>query len=499
MSIFTRLFSGASVSEMRDKLAALDKSQAIISFKLDGTILDANDQFLAAMGYTLAEVKGKHHSIFVEPAYKASPEYREFWASLGRGQFQAAEYKRLAKGGREIWIQASYNPILDKKGRPYKVVKFATDITEGKLRCANWEGQIAAINRSNAVIEFNLDGTIIHANDHFLNAVGYTLKEIVGQHHGMFVEPAHRASVEYRSFWDSLRRGEFHVAEFKRVGKGGKEIWIQASYNPILDMNGKPFKVVKFATDITQQVIDRQRKTRIQHEIDVDLDTIARGVSNANQQASTAASASHQASSSVQAVAAGAEQLAASVTDISRQVSQASQISSQAVDQAKRTNEKVSGLAAAANKIGVVVALINDIASQTNLLALNATIEAARAGDAGKGFAVVASEVKNLANQTAKATEEIGGQIAEVQGASKEAITAIGTIGETITKINDISSNIAAAVEQQSAATREISSNMQSAASGVQNMSDAMNEIAGATGQIDLSTKKVREASRALA
>lgn len=242
------------LSELKGQIEAINKAQAVIEFSLDGKVLHANDNFLNTLGYTLAEIKGQHHSLFVEPAYSASPEYRLFWDKLGRGEFDAGEYKRIGKGRKEIWIQASYNPVMGIDGKPYKVVKYATDITQSKLQAADFAGQLGAISKAQAVIEFSLDGKILHANDNFLNTLGYTLAEIKGQHHSMFADPVYRASPEYRVFWDKLGRGEFDAGEYKRIGKGGKEIWIQASYNPIMDMNGQPFKVVKYATDVTAQV-----------------------------------------------------------------------------------------------------------------------------------------------------------------------------------------------------------------------------------------------------
>jgi methyl-accepting chemotaxis protein len=484
--------------ELKSKLAALDKSQAVIEFNMDGTIITANENFLKTMGYTLDEIQGQHHSMFVEAAEKASAGYREFWASLNRGEYQPAEYKRVGKGGKEVWIQASYNPMLGRTGKPHKVVKFATDVTARKLARADNEGQINAINKSQAVIAFNMDGTIITANENFLVTLGYGLPEIQGKHHRMFVEPAEGESAAYREFWASLNRGEYQAAEYKRVGKGGKEIWIQASYNPILDLNGKPFKVVKFATDITRQVQDRMRRAGIQKNVDADLGEIDRSISTANEQAASAASASVQTSANVQAVASGAEELVASIAEISRRVSDASKISAQAVDQGTRTNETVTGLTTAASRIGEVINLINSVASQTNLLALNATIEAARAGEAGKGFAVVAAEVKSLANQTTKATEEISGQIAAVQGATGDVVKALEEITTTINTINEISSTIAAAVEEQNAVTRDMSSNMQTAASGVETITQGMKQIAEATRSATGLTRKVKEASQAL-
>ncbi len=484
--------------ELQAKLDALDKSQAVIEFNMDGTVVTANPNFLGAVGYSLEEIQGKHHSMFVSDQEKTSTAYRQFWEALNRGEFQAAEYKRIGKFGKEIWIQATYNPILGSNGKPYKVVKFCTDVTKRKMQTADYEGQIAAIGKSNAVIEFNMDGTVITANANFLGAVGYSLEEIRGQHHKMFVSDQERNSTAYRQFWEALNRGEFQAAEYKRIGKGGKEIWIQASYNPIFDLSGKPFKVVKFCTDITKQVQDRIRKAAIQKTIDEDLGLIANAIAQTTDQVGSAASSSSQTSTNVQAVASAAEELVSSVKEISRRVDEAAQITNKAVDQGRRTNDIVTGLAASADRIGQVVNLINTIASQTNLLALNATIEAARAGDAGKGFAVVATEVKALASQTAKATAEIAAQITTVQSGTNEAVAAIKEISDIIGTINDISTGIAAAVEQQGAVTQDISANMQTAAAGVQLITENMGKIAEATRSANQSTQKVKDASVAL-
>jgi methyl-accepting chemotaxis protein len=469
-------------------LAALDKSQAIIEFKPDGTIITANANFLNAMGYTLEEIKGKHHSMFVEPGYRDSAEYRDFWARLGRGEYQAAQYKRIGKGGKEVWIEASYNPLLTRSGKTFKVVKFATDVSKQKSEYADLLGKVEAIGRSQAVIEFNLDGTIVSANENFLSTLGYTLAEVKGRHHSLFVEAAYRDSAEYRAFWQKLGRGEYDAGQYKRIGKGGKEVWIEASYNPIMDLNGRPWKVVKFATDLTkrkeanlqlaQQFEDGvkslvQRVAQSAHHMETTAQSLAAAAEQTNQQSST--------------VSAASEELAASVTEISRQIAESSRVVGVAVNETSRSEQMVGSLVNAAQKIGEVTQIINDIASQTNLLALNATIEAARAGEAGKGFAVVASEVKSLANQTAKATEEIALQIKGIQDSSQTTAAAIREIGQVIQQVSEISTSISGAVEEQSAATKEVPANINGVSTAAQetgaSSSTVLNVAQALTGQ----------------
>lgn len=234
-----------------EKMAAMDKSFAIIEFEMDGTIVDANRNFLDVMGYDLNEIKGKHHSMFATEDYAQSREYKDFWEALRRGEFQSGQFKRIGKDGREVWIEASYNPISKGDGKPFRVVKFATDITDHKENMAKLHGQVEAIDKSQAVIEFELDGTIVTANKNFLDVMGYSLDEIQGKHHSMFAPGDYAQSQEYKDFWASLRRGEFQAGQYERVGKGGKQVWIEASYNPILDPSGKPVKVIKIATDLT--------------------------------------------------------------------------------------------------------------------------------------------------------------------------------------------------------------------------------------------------------
>ncbi|CAB1077595.1 Methyl-accepting chemotaxis sensor/transducer protein [Olavius algarvensis Delta 1 endosymbiont] len=243
-----------SLSDLSAVYQALNRVQAIIEFELDGTIINANEKFLGLFGYDLDEVVGRHHRIFCDPGYAESPAYSEFWRKLGQGQYDEAEFKRLAKDGREIWLQASYNPVFNEDGQPVKVVKFATDVTASKLQTAEYEGKVQAISRAQAVIEFELDGTVVTANENFLRIFGYGLDEIAGRHHRIFCEPGYAESPEYFEFWQKLGRGEYDAGEFKRIHKDGTQIWLQASYNPIFDMDSRPFKIVKFASDITQEV-----------------------------------------------------------------------------------------------------------------------------------------------------------------------------------------------------------------------------------------------------
>ncbi|WP_407177628.1 PAS domain-containing protein [Bradyrhizobium sp. STM 3562] len=418
--------------ELAAEVAAAGKAQAVIEFNMDGKVITANENFLRVMGYTLAEIKGKHHSMFVEPSYRDSMAYRDFWAKLNRGEYDAAEYKRIGKGGKEVWILASYNPLLDQDGKPFKVIKFATDVTATKLRNADLAGQIAAIGQSQAVIEFNMDGTVITANENFCKALGYSLSDIKGRHHSMFVDPAERDSAGYRDFWAKLNRGEFQSGEFKRIGRGGRDVWIQATYNPILDLNGKPFKVVKYAAETTAQVIARLQGEKVSGMMDQ--------------------------------VAAGAEELNTSVREISEAMTKSKDTAATAVDRVEVADQQAQRLSAAAESMRSIVQLIGDITGQINLLALNATIESARAGEAGRGFAVVAAEVKNLANQAKQATDKIDQEIGNLNGISGDVVGALVSIKKAIQDVAEYVNSTAAAVEEQSAVTSEMSTNMQRAA-----------------------------------
>ncbi len=762
------------------QVAAIRKAQAVIEFTMDGIITDANDNFLKAMGYTLGEIKGKHHSMFVTEADRHSAEYKSFWEKLNRGEYESGEFKRIGKGGKEIWIHGSYNPILDASGKPFKVIKFATDVTEQKLATANFVGQIEAINKALATIEFTMDGTVVTANDNFLNALGYSLNEIKGKHHSMFVEESFRESTGYREFWAKLNRGEYQAAEYKRIGKGGREVWIQASYNPILDLNGKPCKVVKYATDITPQklalnamladaamlskaavegklatradaskhhgdfrkvvegvnatldavigplkvaadyvdkigkgqippkitdnysgdfntiknnlnacidglaglqegteiagrmalndytkavstnyvgifadlangingVRDRVRHLvatmkkvaegnledlgeykkvgrrseqdelmpaliammsniegliadaaklssaavagklstradatkhsgdfrKIVEGVNATLDAVigpvqeaggvlkkiaagdltaqvignyqgdhadikndinamtealrasmrsiadnARSLSSASEeltatsqqmsanaeetsaQANVVSASAEQVNKNLQTVATGTEEMSASIKEIAKNAHESAKVATAAVKVAEDTNQVVTKLGDSSTEIGQVIKVITSIAQQTNLLALNATIEAARAGEAGKGFAVVANEVKELAKQTAKATEDISRKIEAIQGDTKGAVGAIGQISSVIKQVNDISNTIATAVEEQNATTNEMARNVGEAAKGSGEITKNISGVAEAAKSTTHGANDSLKASQALA
>ena len=491
------------------QIDAISRSQAVIEFDINGNILVANDNFLATVGYSLDEIQGKHHRIFVTKQERESEEYQAFWKKLAEGQFYSGEFHRIAKDGSDIWIQATYNPILDINGNAVKVVKYASNITEQKVKNAYFEGQLAAIGKSQAVIEFNMDGIIQHANENFLTTVGYTLDEIKGKHHSMFVDPAHRASPEYAAFWEALRSGTFSSGEYRRLGKNGKEIIIQATYNPILDHNGKPFRVVKFATDITgrTQAVDEIKHVitkltegdltvNIEHALDGDFAVLGEAINRfINEMRSTITSINE----AVETINVASGEIATGNADLSsRTEQQASSLEETASSMEELTGtvklnaenaEQANGLAAQASKIATeggqvigevvktmtqindsaqeisdIIGVIDGIAFQTNILALNAAVEAARAGEQGRGFAVVASEVRNLAQRSAEAAKDIKELISDsvnkIASGNELVVKSGDTMAEVVTsikRVNDIMSEIAAASAEQAAGIEEVS------------------------------------------
>ena len=500
----------AEMLDLQAQIAAINRSQAVVEFTLDGKVLTANENFLRVVGYTLDEVRGQSHGLFVDPASRASADYQQFWEALRRGEFLSGQFRRTAKGGREVWLQASYNPILDADGKPFKVVKYATDVTEQRLARANSEGQLAAISKSQGMIEFGLDGKLLNASQNFLNVIGYRLDELRGQHHGMLVEPAYRSSDEYRLFWAKLARGEHDAAQYKRVGKGGREIWIQASYNPILDLNGIPFKVVKFATDITdqvrtaealrlavsqvQEVVSSAKDNDLTRRVSLDgksgdigslctgvnglIDTMVDMITAVIEASSTISTAAREIAmgntdlsqrteeqaSSLEETAASLEELTSTVRQNADNAQQANKLASSASEVATKGGAVVSqvvgtmgDITAASRKISDIIGVIDEIAFQTNILALNAAVEAARAGEQGRGFAVVAAEVRNLAQRSANAAKEIKALISDsgqrVETGSHLVASAGRTMEEivvSVKRVTDIMAEISAASQEQS-------------------------------------------------
>ncbi len=577
-----RLIAEANLTELADlkakahdlegQLQAVHQTQAVIQFDLSGNVITANENFLRATGYTIDEIRGRHHRIFCEPSYASSPDYERFWAALNRGEAQNGDIKRIGKGGRNIQLRAIYAPMLDPQGRVTKVVKFASDITQAKEAEFDLQSQLQAVHKTQAVIQFELNGQIVTANENFLKATGYTLDEIKGRHHRIFCEPSYASGPEYERFWAALNRGEPQSGEILRIAKGGREIWLRAIYSPVADLAGRLVKVVKFATDITaaheaekEALASHEREqtqaAELKRKVDLMLDVVdaaARGdltkpipitgddsvgrlgqglgaffatmrqsmsgiagnattlgaaseelssvakemTGNAGEtttQANVVSAAVEQVNRNIQTVATATEEMTASIREIAKNASDAARVATSAVKAAETTNTIVSKLGESSADIGKVIKVITSIAQQTNLLALNATIEAARAGEAGKGFAVVANEVKELAKETAKATEDISQKIETIQTDTRSAVGAIGQISTIINEINGIQNTIASAVEEQTATTNEISRNVADAARGSGEIAQNITSVARAAQGTSSGASDTERASAELA
>ncbi|MDP3600914.1 MAG: methyl-accepting chemotaxis protein [Bosea sp. (in: a-proteobacteria)] len=547
---FSSFFGSASKSNAGEA-AAIRRSQAVIEFTLEGQIIDANDNFLRVVGYSKDDVVGKHHSIFLDATYASSEDYKSFWQRLARGEAFTAEFMRVGKGGRLIWLQATYTPILDRAGKPVKVIKFATDITAIKGLIANFEGESIAIRKSQPVIEFDLAGYILDANQHFLDALGYTIDEIKGKHHSIFVRSDDRRSDDYKRFWQKLGQGNYDAAQYLRVTKSGREIWIQATYNPILDALGKPYKVVKYLTDITtakpaqdmlsaaveetKGVVQASKSNDLTARVPLSgksgdiailcsgvndlLDTVTgilrtvaeisgqifHGTSRINADSHALAQRTEEQASSLEETAATTEELAASVKHSSQRAREATKQGQIANEIANRGGTIVADaivamerIEKASGDIAEIITVIDNIAFQTNLLALNAAVEAARAGDAGKGFAVVASEVRALAQRSSEAANDIKKLITNSEQEVAAGVKLVKGAGSALSEIVASSTSVAAALNDISSASDEQANGIEEVAKVVAHMDDMTQQNSAMAEQSLLIASQLHDATNAL-
>nr|WP_280640249.1 methyl-accepting chemotaxis protein [Pseudomonas viridiflava] len=385
----------AEVDSAKGLMGALEKSMAVVELDLDGRILRANDNFLTAMGYRAEELPGKTHRDFCEPEMARSREYADLWASLRAGKFISGTFKRVSKTGKSVWLEASYNPVIDAQGKVIKIVKYALDVTRKVMLENETHSKLNAVDRAMAVCEFDTAGHVLTANDNFLHVMGFSLTDIKGKHHKTFCEPTFVNSSEYTEFWRKLNHGEFVGGQFKRLGKHGRVVWLEATYNPVYDVEGKLYKIVKFASDITDRVEKQEAD--------------AHGASKAYHISAETEKVAEQGTLVIQETAREMRQIAENIGASARLVGQLGDRSEQ---------------------ITAIVNTIRGIADQTNLLALNAAIEAARAGDQGRGFAVVADEVRQLAGRTSGSTTEIAEMIGKILAETREAVASMSATQE---------------------------------------------------------------------
>lgn len=487
--------------------AAISASHAIIWFRPDGSIQGANDNFLAALGYRLDEIVGNHHRMFVERSVTKSADYLQFWRDLAAGKAQRGQFRRISKSGKDVWIEASYDPIF-ANGKVVGIVKIAADITATKIASLHNENLLRALERSVAVIEFEPDGTIVDANASFCKTLGYAHEEIVGKKHSIFCDPDFVTSGAYDSFWTRLRAGEFFSDTFKRIGKNGREVWIQATYNPVYNSRGAIYRVVKFATDVTERMksvstlsvaigdlargdltsqvtraLDRSMETTrtdfntavgrlaaVIGEIAENARDIAQTANEMMDNSGSIAKRTEQQAAALEETSAALEEITQTVTDASRRASEAGEIVRETRTSAEESGQVVRDAVAAmdqieqsSREISNIISVIDEIAFQTNLLALNAGVEAARAGEAGRGFAVVAQEVRELAQRSAKAAKEIKALIGTSSAQVRTGVELVDRTGKALEKIvervRDVDQNVAAIVEasrEQAIGIREI-------------------------------------------
>ncbi|MDV2451394.1 methyl-accepting chemotaxis protein [Xanthomonas hortorum] len=464
-------------ADFEGRIDAIDRVMAVIEFSLDGTVLEANQNFLQVMGYRLDEIRGQHHGMFVDASTRQSAAYRAFWEKLGRGAFDAGRYKRVGKDGQDVWIQASYNPVLDEHGRPYKVVKYATEVTRQVIDSADADGRIQAIDKVMGVIEFDLEGRVLSANDNFLAILGYPAAEAIGQHHRVFVDAVYGASEEYRNFWAKLARGQFDAGRYRRLRKDGSAVWIQASYNPILDVSGRPYKVVKYATDVTDQVRSAERMRELMRQtmsIAQNVQREAHHISISNEELVSRASSQ---STAVAQTSTTIDQLAETVRINSESAGSAQRMAEESANVARRGAEVIAevvkttaNIRSATDRIGQIIEVIDGIAFQTNILALNAAVEAARAGEQGRGFAVVATEVRSLAQRCSVSAKEIRSLIDNATDQVGDGSRLAEQAGVVMQDMVGSVLRVTATVEQIAAASHEQAQDISTANTALQSI-----------------------------
>lgn len=494
--------------EIGDIIKALSRSQAMIEFNTDGTIISANENFLNALGYELREIEGKHHRMFCDEKYVFTNEYKMFWEKLSRGEFESGEFQRFGKGGKEVWIRASYNPILDSNGKVYKVVKFALDITKDKIESLRQGMNLARIQSmmENAPINVmlaDLDLKLVYINPKSrdtLRSLEKFLPKSVDQLVGQSIDIFHKNPEHQRKMLADDRKLP-HRAKIK-VGDQILDLLVSAIYD-----NNKKYLGPMVTWDvITDKVnlVKTLEETANQlaaaaEELSATATQLSKNAELTSNQSTAAATNTEEVSKGVQTVATNTEEMVASIKEISRNSSEAANISKDTLKKAQGTNQTITQLGSSSQEIGNVIKVISSIAQQTNLLALNATIEAARAGDAGKGFAVVANEVKELAKQTAKATEDITNRIGMIQKDTQGAVDAIGGISQYIEKLNGISISIAASIEEQTATTNEVARVVKESNKGVDNIASVVKSVATTAKQSSSGASQTLDAARSLA
>jgi methyl-accepting chemotaxis protein len=530
-------------AEVKGISDAISRGQAVIEFNLDGMVVTANENFLKTMGYRLEEIKGRHHRIFCAAASCTTGEYLDFWKKLSRGEFQTGTYSRVCKDGKEVWFQASYNPILDATGKPYKIVEFAQDVTEQQHRAVEFEGKMKAASCAQVILELSLEGIVTAANDNFLKAAGYTLGELVGKSYRILCEPAYADSTEYAALWQKLQRGEFEIGTYRLLGKDGKMVWLHASFSPIMNIQGKAHQVVIYATDVTlqkalqsetEQLVQESEQVlgslaasdltremtgtyhgdleKVKHSINTVVRNLVETIATVKEVVESVTSGSEEITrsnedlsqrtseqaSSVEETSASMEEMTSTVKQNADNAKQASQLAVAACDKAdaggavtQKAVVAMEEINRSSKKIADIISVIDGIAFQTNLLALNAAVEAARAGEHGRGFAVVASEVRNLAQRSATAAKEIKGLINESIQRVRDGSELVNQSGQTLQEI-------VASVKHVSQIIEEISVASQEQASGIDQVNKAIMIVDETTQQNAALVEEITSASMSM-